>query len=74
MAGSARPDHSAPQEARAAELETYRKALPLDELALFEAGDNPLGRALAALGKMVQKRESDNQTESPSDLYPRGKT
>ena len=67
-------DHSAPQEARAAELETYRKALPLDELALFEAGDNPLGRALAALGKMVQKRESDNQTESPSDLYLRGKT
>ena len=67
-------DHSAAQEARAAELDAYRKALPLDELALFEAGDNPLGRALAALGKMVQKRESDNQTESPSDLYLRGQT
>ena len=67
-------DYSAAQKARAAELGAYRKALPLDELALFEAGDNPLGRALAALGKMVQKRESDNQTESPSDLYLRGQT
>ena len=67
-------DHSAAQEARAAELDAYRKALPLDELALFEAGDTTLGRALAALGKMVQKRESDNQTESPSDLYLRGQT
>ena len=67
-------DHSAAQEARAAELDAYRKALPLDELALFEAGDTALGRALAALGKMVQKRESDNQTESPSDLYLRGQT
>ena len=67
-------DYSAAQKARAAELGAYRKTLPLDELALFEAGDNPLGRALAALGKMVQKRESDNQTESPSDLYLRGQT
>ncbi len=67
-------DHVAAQAARAAELDAYRKALPLDELALFEAGDNPLGRALAALGKMVQKRESDNQTESPSNLYLRGQT
>ncbi len=67
-------DHVAAQEAREAELDAYRKALPLDELALFEAGDNPLGRALAALGKMVQKRESDNQTESLSNLHLRGKT
>ena len=67
-------DHSAAQEARAAELDAYRKALPLDELALFEAGDTALGRALAALGKMVQKRESDNQTESPSNIYLKGQT
>ena len=52
----------------------YKKALPLDELALSEAGDTALGRALAALGKAIQKRESDNQTESPSDLYLRGQT
>ncbi len=67
-------DHSAAQEARAAELDAYRKALPLDERALSEAGDTALGRALAALGKAIQKRESDNQTESPSDLYLKGGT
>ena len=67
-------DHSAAQEARAAEVDAYKKALPLDELALSEAGDTALGRALAALGKAIQKRESDNQTESPSDLYLRGQT
>ena len=67
-------DHSAAQEARAAEVDAYKKALPLDELALSEAGDTALGRALAALGKAMQKRESDNQTESPSDLYLRGQT
>src|SRR5690606_20449186 len=59
-------DYSHAQEVRAAELDAYRKALPLDELALFEAGDNPLGRALAALGNALQKRESARQTESPS--------
>jgi len=67
-------DHSAAQEARAAEVDAYRKALPLDELALSEAGDTALGRALAALGKAIQKRESDNQTESPSNLYLKGQT
>ena len=67
-------DHSAAQEARAAEVDAYRKALPLDELALSETGDTALGRALAALGKAIQKRESDNQTESPSNLYLKGQT
>lgn len=67
-------DHSHAQEVRAAELDAYRKALPLDELALFEAGDNPLGRALAALGNAMQKRESARQTESPSDLYLKKQT
>ena len=61
-------DHSHAQEVRAAELNAYRKALPLDERGLFEAGDTPLGRALAALGKSVMKRESAKQTESPSGL------
>jgi hypothetical protein len=59
-------DHVAAQAARVAELDAYRKALPLDELALFEAGDNPLDRAFAALGKSLQERESAKQTESPS--------
>jgi hypothetical protein len=67
-------DHVAAQEARAGELDAYRKALPLDELARFEAGDTALGRALAALGKSMQERESAKQTESPSDLYLRGQT
>ncbi len=67
-------DHSAAQEARAAELDAYRKALSLDELARFEAGDTALGQALAALGKSLQERESAKQTESPSDLYLRGQT
>ncbi|WP_458573624.1 helix-turn-helix domain-containing protein [Chelatococcus asaccharovorans] len=61
-------DHIAAQAARAAELNAYRTALPLDERALFEAGNNPLGRALAALGKSLQQRESAKQTESPSNL------
>ena len=67
-------DLAAEQEARAADLDAYRKSLPLDELALFEAGDNPLGRALAALGNAVKKRESDKQTESLSHLYLKGGT
>jgi hypothetical protein len=57
-------DHVAAQAARAAELDAYRKALPLDELALFEAGDNALGRALAALGKAMQS------VSPPSRLNP----
>ncbi len=67
-------DHVAAEAARAAELDAYRKAVPLNELALLEAGNNPLGRALAALGKSLQKRESAKQTESPSDLYLSMKT
>jgi len=67
-------DHVAAQAARAAELNAYRKALPLDGLALFEAGNTALGRALAALGKSLQERESAKQTESPSDLYPKRQT
>ncbi|MCF1505982.1 helix-turn-helix domain-containing protein [Afifella sp. H1R] len=59
-------DHDHAQEVRAAELQAHKDALPPDELALFELGDTPLGRALAALGKSVKKRESAKQTESPS--------
>ena len=67
-------DHAAAQDARAAELDAYRKTLPLDELALFETGDNLLGRALATLGKAVQKRESAKQTESLSGFHITMKT
>ncbi|MEN3145663.1 helix-turn-helix domain-containing protein [Ochrobactrum sp. WV_118_8] len=60
-------DHSTAQEARAVDLDAYRRALPLCERALFDLGDTALGRAMASLGRVVQKRESDNQTESHSN-------
>lgn len=49
---------------RTAELEAHRKSLPLDQLALFECGDNELGRLLASLGRKVQERESAKRAES----------
>ena len=53
-------------------LVAYRSTLPLDQLALFEAGDNPIGRALARLGgNIASQRESAKQTESPSRFYNR---
>lgn len=67
-------DHTHALEVRAAELDAYRKALPLDQLALFDAGDGPLGKALARLGKSLQERESARQTESLSNPYLRGGT
>ena len=55
------------REVRAAELETYRKSLSLEERTLFAVGDNPLGQALARLGKNIQQRESAKRAESRSD-------
>ncbi len=52
---------------RAAEMEAHRASLPMDELALFDVGDNPLGQALAKLAKSIKQRESARQTESQSD-------
>ena len=54
------------REARAAELAAHKASLPLDQLALFEVGNNPLGRALASLGRRVQEREFTRQSESGS--------
>ena len=51
------------QEARAAELAAHKASLPLDQLALFQAGDSPLGRALASLGRKVQEREFTGEPE-----------
>ncbi len=59
-------DHSHAQEQHAAEITAHQDSLPLDELPLFTIGDNPLGRALASLGKAMKQRESARQTESPS--------
>lgn len=49
-----------------AETEAHRASLPMDELALFDVGDNPLGQALARLARSMKQRESAKQTESPS--------
>ena len=61
-------DHSHAQEQHAAEITAHQDSLPLDQLPLFTIGDNPLGRALANLGKAMKQRESPEQTESPSNL------
>lgn len=62
-------DFAHAQAAQAAEIAAHVKTLPLDELALFEAGDTPLGQALAKLARGImekKERESAEQAESPS--------
>lgn len=59
-------DHVQAETERQAETEAHRASLPLDELALFDVGDNPLGQALARLARSMKQRESARQTESPS--------
>ncbi len=61
-------DHSHAQEQHAEEIKAHQDSLPLDELPLFTIGDNPLGRALANLGKAMKQRESARQTESPANF------
>ena len=67
-------DHGQDQQAWSEAIDAYKTALPLDERTQLDAGDSPLGKALVMLAKSVMKRESDNQTESLSDLYLRGQT
>lgn len=64
-------DYSHAQEIREAAIEAHRQTLSLEERTLFDVGDNPLGQALARLGKSIKQRESARQTESrpPSILY-----
>ena len=54
---------------RTAALDAYRATLPLDQLALFEVGDNPVGNALKRLGERMMQRESAKQTESRSGFF-----
>lgn len=51
------------QEDRRAEVAAAKAGLPLDELAVLEVDDDPLGRALAELGRRVQERESGRRSE-----------
>ncbi|MFC2254780.1 helix-turn-helix domain-containing protein [Labrys portucalensis] len=67
-------DHVQAEAERKAVIDAHRATLDMGELALFDVGDNPLGQALARLGKSLQERESAKQTESPSDLYLSMKT
>ena len=67
-------DHGQDQRAWSEAIDAYKTTLPLDERTQIDAGDSPLGQALVRMAKNFMKRESDNQTESPSDLYLRGKT
>lgn len=60
-------DHGQDQRTWAEAIDAYRKALPLDERTQLDVGDGPLGKALVSIAKGLMKRESDNQTESPSN-------
>lgn len=57
-------DHEQADADRETMMEAHRKTLDLDQLALFEVGDNRLGKALARLGNFIKQRESARQTES----------
>lgn len=60
-------DHGQDQQAWSEQIDIYRQSLPLDERTQLDAGDSPLGKALVSIAKGLMKRESDNQTESPSN-------
>lgn len=60
-------DHGQDQQAWSEAIDAYKNALPLDERTQLDAGDSPLGKALVRMAKTFMKRESDNQTESPSN-------
>ncbi|MBB3811514.1 helix-turn-helix domain-containing protein [Pseudochelatococcus contaminans] len=59
-------DHGQDQRAWSEQIDAYRQTLPLDERTQLDVGDSPLGQALVRMAKSFVKRESDNQTESPS--------
>ena len=60
-------DHGQDQQAWSEAIDAYKTTLPLDERTQLDAGDGPLGKALVSIAKGLMKRESDNQTESPSN-------
>ncbi|TNC45263.1 helix-turn-helix domain-containing protein [Rubellimicrobium rubrum] len=56
-------------EDRRQDLAAVKAGLGLDELAVVEVDDGPLGRALASLGRHVQERESASRSEYKSTIY-----
>jgi hypothetical protein len=68
-------DHGQDQRAWSEAIDAYKKALPRDERTQLDAGDGALGIALVNMARsFMNKRESDKQTESLSDLYLSMKT
>lgn len=63
-------DHAQAEAERAAVMAIHRASLDIETRTLFDVGDNPLGRALARLGKAINLRESARQTESQSSFIP----
>lgn len=60
-------DHAQAEAERTALIEAHRATLDIEERTLFDVGDNPLGQALARLGRSIKQRESARQTESLSN-------
>ena len=56
-------------EDRRQDLAAMKADLPLDELAVLEVDDGPLGRALAQMARSIQRRESAGQTEPMAKIF-----
>ena len=57
------------RENRRQELAAMKATLSLDQLAVLEVDNEPLGQALAQLGRLVQERESASRSESKSKIF-----
>lgn len=55
---------------RRQDLLVQKASLSLEEFAVLEVDDGPLGRLLAELGRRVQEREYAKQTETGSTIFP----
>lgn len=51
------------------DLVAMKADLPLEEFAVLEVDDGPLGRALAQMARSIQKRESAGQTEPMAKIF-----
>ena len=51
------------------DLLVMKADLPLDEFAVLEVNDGPLGRALAQMARSIQRRESTGQTEPMAKIF-----
>jgi hypothetical protein len=51
------------------DLLAMKADLPLEEFAVLEVDDGPLGRALAQMARSIQRRESAGQTEPMAKIF-----